>query len=120
MENKMTKVQKFELIAELCKDNEIVTAFCADEIAKLGAKAEKARAKAAEKRALGDELYAAVIECVGTELVTAETVLDMFENSGMPARVWAWCERYMPDGLHPNDEGQKLIAHKLQKFLENL
>ena len=47
-------------------------------------------------------------------------VLDMFENSGMPARVWAWCERYMPDGLHPNDEGQKLIAHKLQKFLENL
>ena len=47
-------------------------------------------------------------------------VLDMFANSGMPARVWAWCEKYMPDGLHPNDEGQKLIAHKLQKFLENL
>ena len=47
-------------------------------------------------------------------------VLDMFRDSGMPARVWAWCERYMPDGLHPNDEGQKLIAHKLQKFLENL
>ena len=47
-------------------------------------------------------------------------VLDMFKESGMPARVWAWCERYMPDGLHPNDEGQKLIAHKLQKFLENL
>ena len=47
-------------------------------------------------------------------------VLDMFRDSGMPARVWAWCERYMPDGLHPNDEGQKLIAHKLLKFLENL
>lgn len=47
-------------------------------------------------------------------------VLDMFKESGMPARVWAWCEKYMPDGLHPNDEGQKLIAHKLQKFLENL
>ena len=47
-------------------------------------------------------------------------VLDMFKDSGMPARVWAWCERYMPDGLHPNDEGQKIIAHKLQKFLENL
>ena len=47
-------------------------------------------------------------------------VLDMFKESGMPARVWAWCERYMPDGLHPNDEGQKIIAHKLQKFLENL
>ena len=47
-------------------------------------------------------------------------VLDMFKDGGMPARVWAWCERYMPDGLHPNDEGQKLIAHKLLKFLENL
>ncbi len=47
-------------------------------------------------------------------------VLDMFKESGMPARVWAWCEKYMPDGLHPNDEGQKLIAHKLQKFLESL
>ncbi|MBQ8147049.1 MAG: SGNH/GDSL hydrolase family protein [Clostridia bacterium] len=47
-------------------------------------------------------------------------VLDMFKEGGMPARVWAWCEKYMPDGLHPNDEGQKLIAHKLQKFLENL
>ena len=47
-------------------------------------------------------------------------VLDMFKEGGMPARVWAWCERYMPDGLHPNDEGQKIIAHKLQKFLENL
>ena len=47
-------------------------------------------------------------------------VLDMFKDSGMPARVWAWCEKYMPDGLHPDDEGQKLIAHKLQKFLENL
>ena len=47
-------------------------------------------------------------------------VLDMFKESGMPARVWAWCEKYMPDGLHPNDEGQKLIANKVQKFLESL
>lgn len=47
-------------------------------------------------------------------------VLDMFKESGMPARVWAWCEKYMPDGLHPNDNGQRIIAHKLQKFLENL
>lgn len=47
-------------------------------------------------------------------------VLDMFKESGMPARVWAWCENHMPDGLHPNDNGQKIIAHKLQKFLENL
>ena len=47
-------------------------------------------------------------------------VLDMFKESGMPARVWAWCENHMPDGLHPNDNGHKIIAHKLQRFLENL
>ena len=44
----------------------------------------------------------------------------MFKDSGMPARVWAWCERYMPDGLHPNDEGHKIMANKIGKFLENL
>ena len=47
-------------------------------------------------------------------------VLDMFTEGGMPARVWAWCEKYMPDGLHPNDAGQAIIARKLQKFLEKL
>lgn len=47
-------------------------------------------------------------------------VLDMFREGNMPARVWAWCENHMPDGLHPNDNGHKIIAHKLQKFLENL
>lgn len=47
-------------------------------------------------------------------------VLDMFKEGSMPARVWAWCENHMPDGLHPNDNGHKIIAHKLQKFLENL
>ena len=47
-------------------------------------------------------------------------VCDMYKESGMYGNVWAWCEKYMPDGLHPNDEGHKLIARKLQKFLENL
>jgi hypothetical protein len=81
MENKMTKVQKFELIKELCADNEIVVAFCEDEIAALNKKAEKAKVRAAEKRAAGDELYAAVLECVGTEPITAEAVLALFENA---------------------------------------
>ena len=47
-------------------------------------------------------------------------VCDMFKESGMPGNIWAWCEKYMPDGLHPNDAGHVLIANKLQKFLENL
>ena len=44
----------------------------------------------------------------------------LFKEGGMPGNIWAWCEKYMPDGLHPNDAGHVLIANKLQKFLENL
>ena len=47
-------------------------------------------------------------------------VLDMYKESGMHGNMWVWCEKYMPDGLHPNDLGHEIIAHKLQKFLENL
>ena len=47
-------------------------------------------------------------------------VLDLYGAGGMYAQLWCWCERYMPDGLHPNDAGHALIANKLQKFLESL
>lgn len=47
-------------------------------------------------------------------------VLDMYKESEMHGNVWAWCEKYMPDGLHPNDLGHEIIASKLQKFLERL
>lgn len=47
-------------------------------------------------------------------------VLDLYGAGGMYAQLWCWCERYMPDGLHPNDAGHILIANKLQKFLESL
>ena len=29
-------------------------------------------------------------------------------------------ERFVPDGLYPNDAGHTVIAHKLQMFLQNL
>ena len=71
---KMTKKEMYSLIAELCADNAEVVAFCENEVAKLDAKAAKAKEKAAEKRAAGDELYAEVIACVGETPVTADTV----------------------------------------------
>ena len=83
MENKMTKNEMYSLIAELCADNADVVAFCENEQAKLAAKAEKAKARAAEKRAAGDELYAVVIDCVGSEPITAEAVLDMLEGEDL-------------------------------------
>ena len=71
---KMTKNQMFDLIKELCADNADVVAFCEAEQDKLAAKAEKAKIRAAEKRAAGDALYAEVCACVGDVPVTADTV----------------------------------------------
>ena len=47
-------------------------------------------------------------------------VLDLYASSGIQPQIEEHQQMYMPDGLHPNDEGNKVIAHKLQKFLENL
>jgi lysophospholipase L1-like esterase len=47
-------------------------------------------------------------------------VLDLYASSGIQPEVPVLKEMFMPDGLHPNDEGNKIIAHKLKIFLENL
>ncbi len=47
-------------------------------------------------------------------------VLDLYKEGGIAGNVKEFCDIYMPDGLHPNDAGHALIAHKLKKFLENL
>ena len=44
-------------------------------------------------------------------------VLDLYRVSGMQPAVPLLKERYMPDGLHPNDAGHELIADKLTGFL---
>lgn len=46
-------------------------------------------------------------------------VIDLFATTGMQPDVESNRERYMPDGLHPNDEGQRLIAERIASFLCN-
>ncbi len=46
-------------------------------------------------------------------------LLDLFAMSGLSAEP-AHIARYMPDGLHPNDDGQAIIASRLAGFLESL
>ena len=71
---KMTKNEMYSLIEELCADNADVVAFCEAEKAALAKKAEKAKVRAAEKRAAGDELYAEVVAAVTSTPVTADTI----------------------------------------------
>ena len=74
-DTKMTKVEILGTIKEACEDNEVIVEFCDKEIAALGAKAEKAKARAAAKKAEGDELRAIVASVLTTEPMIAEDVL---------------------------------------------
>lgn len=47
-------------------------------------------------------------------------VLDLFRTSGLQPAVPVLKERYMPDGLHPNDLGHEKIANRLIGFLQSL
>ncbi len=47
-------------------------------------------------------------------------VLDLFAESGLQPAVPAIHDRYMPDGLHPNDAGHALLTEKFLAFLMNL
>lgn len=47
-------------------------------------------------------------------------VLDLFAASGIQPRVKVLQERYMPDGLHPNDAGNARLAEVISAFLETL
>ncbi len=47
-------------------------------------------------------------------------VLDLFSAGELCGNTPEWYKEYMPDGLHPNDKGHAILAHKLGKFLENL
>ena len=46
--------------------------------------------------------------------------LDLYSVSGLQPEVEVLKERYMPDGLHPNDAGAEIIARRLLGFLKSL
>ena len=47
-------------------------------------------------------------------------VLDLYATYGVQPAVPVMKEKYMPDGLHPNDAGQMILANKIAKFIERL
>lgn len=47
-------------------------------------------------------------------------VLDLFKTSGLQPAIKEIQDTYIPDGLHPNDKGHEVIAHKLRLFLESI
>lgn len=47
-------------------------------------------------------------------------VLDLFKESGLQPKIPVIQQKYIPDGLHPNDDGNAILAHKIARFLETL
>ena len=47
-------------------------------------------------------------------------VLDMYKMSGIQPEIPVVKQKLMPDGLHPNDEGHRIIAEKVMNFLQSL
>ena len=47
-------------------------------------------------------------------------ILDLYKDSGLQPKIAIIKEKYVPDGLHPNDEGHKILADKIAKFIKNL
>lgn len=47
-------------------------------------------------------------------------VLNLYATSGIQPNVPVIQEKFMPDGLHPNDEGNIILARKIGAFLEQL
>lgn len=118
MENKMTKKEKFELAAELLADNAELVAFFKDEIAKLDAKAEKAKVRAAEKKAQGDELYANVVAVLTNEPQTREAVFAQLEGEDLSvAKVGARLSQAVKNGVAVKEtvkcEGKSKVVYSL-------
>ena len=47
-------------------------------------------------------------------------VLDLYKVSGLQPEVQVIKETYMPDGLHPNDAGYRILANKVIAFLKSV
>ena len=82
-ETKITKNDILDMIIEAMADNADVVAYCENEKASLAKKAAKAKERAEEKRAAGDELRACVEEILknATEPMTRDDILAAIENA---------------------------------------
>lgn len=128
MEKKMTKREKFEMLKEIIRGDVSVEMtdeqadlidFIDTQIASIDTKAEKAKARNAEKKANGDELRDVVQSVLTDELQTIDAILTQIEGEDVTkAKVTARLTSLVKNGLAEkeevkDEEGRKLKAYKL-------
>lgn len=136
MEKKITKREMFEAIKTGCTTGEWtvsdveVAEFCDNEIALLDKKAIKAKERAAEKRAAGDELTDAVRAALTDEFAIiadiAAKVAETYGEDATVARVTYRLTQLVKNGEAENGdvkveggEGQKTRTIKAYRVLNN-
>ena len=124
MEKKITKRDNYEELSTIVaeSDSEIkeeLLAFIEKEIASIDAKAEKAKAKAAEKKANGDELRDIVQSLLTDELQTADAILAQINGEDLTiAKIRARLTQLVNAGIAvkedvKNSENKTQKAYKL-------
>ncbi len=126
MENtkKITKIEYFAMIKDIVlnsdDDNVIeLVEFIDAQIEQLNAKAQKAKARAAEKKATGDELREAVQAVLTGEYQDIDTIMGKIEGEDLTrAKISARLAQLVKVGIvekeqQKNDEGKKAMFYRL-------
>lgn len=128
MEKKITKRDYYEMLkeivrgdvnAEMTVEQAELIEFIDKQIALIDSKAEKAKARNAEKKANGDELREVVQSVLTDEFQTIDAIVAQIEGEEITkAKVTARLTALVSNGIAEktdvkDDEGRKLKAYKL-------
>lgn len=128
MEKKLTKRDKFEMLKEIVRGDvnvEMTTEqadlidFLNAQIIAIDTKAEKAKARSAEKKANGDELRDVVQAILTEDYQTIDAIVAQIEGEDVTkAKVTARLTSLVKNGLAEkedvkDEEGRKLKAYRL-------
>ena len=124
MEKKTTKRDYYEMLKEIVLNANVEGAtelveFIDKQISLIDSKAEKAKARNAEKKANGDELREAVQNVLTDEFQTIDAIVSQIEGEEITkAKITARLTSLVKNGIAEktdvkDDEGRKLKAYKL-------
>jgi hypothetical protein len=104
-EKKITKRDRFEEIKTLLADNADIVAFCDNEIALLDGKADKAKARAAKKKADGDALQDEVAALLTGDFQTIDAIMEgITDAEATKAKVQARLTKLVNAGVAIKDQ----------------
>ena len=124
MEKKITKRDYYEMLKEIVLNANVEGAtelveFIDKQVSLIDSKAEKAKARNAEKKANGDELRDVVQNLLTDEFQTIDAIVSQIEGEEITkAKITARLTSLVKNGIAEktdvkDDEGRKLKAYKL-------